>query len=235
MTEVCGNTAFVILDDIIQELCQFNLPCYDISEYAMRCAERGQFSKMIRGYKKAAEIRKMMSSMKDRDHIAHCFSSRVYHDQMIHSFVMRGVKSNQLNILVISSEEERAFNRVLGQNEIEFDPLVNSGKLVILRHEELYGSDLGSSFEPLMKQLQMAQVLAKARKMSGLNVIGTIAGNLALTGQLERCLQIERSWHETIRTFSMPITLLCPYQSDILAASTETQLVQYHNSGLKHN
>jgi hypothetical protein len=235
LTAICGDTAYVIFDDIIQELYQLRLPNYDISEYGMRCGAPGQYASIIREYQDVSSIRETAFHMKDRDHLAHYFETRISHDQVVFSFIMRGQANNQLNVLIINSEEEQVFERILGYNDIESDSLVDSSRILIVRHEDLYDGDLGSSFKPVLDQLLNIQVLAKSKNIAGLNIIGTIAGNLALDGQFEKCVAIERSWDEVIRMFPIPITLLCPYQSGIIAGTAELRLVSCHNRGLVRN
>lgn len=230
MRRICGSNAAVVFEEILERLFKYVLPGYDISVYAMRCEKRGQYARMVKGYQKMADAGDMLLKMQNRDHVACCFTSRVHHDLLVYSFMLRGLRNNQLNVLVVNSQEKRKLELLLSGCGIDVASLVKSGRLVIMLHEELYGDDLGSSFEPVRKQLIKAQKLAK--KMSGMNVIGTIAGNLAIRRQYERCAQIEKAWHELIPEFSVPITLLCPYPASTVTRAAKAGIVPSHNRGL---
>lgn len=228
----CGNAAPLVLEDIIEQLFKDVLPGYDISVYSMRCDRPGRYRGFVMEHRKVIGAQDAMLSMKDRDHIACCYMSRVHHDQMVYSFVMRGIASNQLNILVVNSQERRRLENLLFDCGVDLDSLVRSGRLAVFGHDELYGDNLGSSFEPVRKQLTRALDTVRSQGLAGMNIIGTIAGNLAVKKQYRRCALIEKSWHEIIPTFPVPITLLCPYLGTTVTEAARTELVTCHNRGL---
>jgi hypothetical protein len=101
-----------------------------------------------------------------------------------------------------------------------------SGRIFL--HEEIEVRNLQTLFVNILNQARQ-QVIQK--QMSGLNIVGTIAGRLCGKGRFEECLQIENMWHETIRQFSIPITLMCTYEKPI-DESHRTHFAECHSGGI---
>jgi hypothetical protein len=228
----CGNAAPLVLEDIVERIFKDVLPGYDISVYSMRCDRPGRYRDAVMEYRKAADAQDTMLGMEDRDHIACCYTSRVHRDQMVYSFVMRGISKNQLNVLVVNLQERRMIENLLFDCGVDLDSLIQSGRLVFFGHDELYGDNLGSSFDPVKRRLTRALDAIRSQGLAGMNIIGTIAGNLAQGKRYSRCAMIEQSWHEIIPAFPVPITLLCPYLKSTVTKTARAELVPCHNRGL---
>ena len=76
-----------------------------------------------------------------------------------------------------------------------------------------------------------SEIHAEERQLSGLNVVGTVAGTLFSKGKFAECLQLEKLWHEIILQFSMPITVMCPYEKPIDDLN-RAPLISCHSGGL---
>ena len=88
------------------------------------------------------------------------------------------------------------------------------GDIEILLHEELYpDTRIGSSFKPISNALDSVKELVRKRRKSGLQIIGTIVGNLYQQKRYSDCFKRERRWQELIPRFDIPIMALCPYKS----------------------
>lgn len=149
-------------------------------------------------------------------------------EKIIYEFIIRGIKNNQINLLCISKEEEKEWRYALQRN-IDLDDMIASQDLIILTHDKIYETvPFGSSFDPLLVHLDNCKKLLKSKEKSGLNIIGTIAGNLLLQQRTNDCINIEKTWHQTIRSSDVPITLLCPYECAIHGA-VEARLRKFHD------
>lgn len=187
----------------------------------------GTFAAQVRQLRGAHIIKNAVLEMKDRDHVIAYYSSPFQLEQMVCHFVARGLKSNQITVMAVSRPEEHAFKEFLKVNGMDVNGLIETQDIIIVPHDELYPAGLDSSFEPILGRLHAARGLLEPRKRTGLNIIGTVAGNLAMRGQHEKCLHIEQAWHRTVQDYAVPITLLCPYQEG--AVESEAPLVKCHS------
>jgi len=177
-------------------------------------------------------ILEKISKMENHDHLAFEFSDHDELSEYISEFMMLGMRKNCINVLVISKEEVSDYLSRLIANGINVGDLMNSEDLVVCTHDEIYQDvKIGSSFEPVLGYLNKLHDLVKRKKKSGLCIVGTIAGNLENDGNHEECIKIERSWHEIIPKFEIPIRLICPYQS-LTDSETIQSSVLCHNDGL---
>jgi len=148
------------------------------------------------------------------------------------NFFLSGLLRNQLNFWIVKREEKQEWSSILNKNGINVNQLTDSQELIISDHDELFSNiPYGSSFNPIHAKLEDLKSLIIKKRKSGINAIGTIAGNLFLQTKFSNCKNIERSWHQVIESFEIPITLLCPYHASMTEKS-QSDLIETHNTGL---
>lgn len=158
-------------------------------------------------------ILEKIKTMQNHDHLAFT----VYNDDFggqLSEFIIRGLGMNLLNIMIVYEKEAKKYVE-LKQNGISAHELINSQDIIILSHEEVFGKAEFGTVEPILNQVSKLVDIVKTKKKSGMNVIGTIAGTLASTGQHDQCLKLEKIWHESIPKFEVPIRVVCPYHTPI--------------------
>lgn len=223
-----GGCSAALLDRLTAYLFRTIVPASHsgTSHYAIR----GPFAAQVRQLRGAHVIKNAMLEMKDRDHVIAYYSSPFQLEQMVYHFVARGLKSNQIAVMAVSRPEEHAFREFLKVNGMDVDGLIETQDILIVPHDELYPAGPDSSFEPILGRLHAAKGLLESKKRTGLNIIGTVAGNLAMRGQHEKCFHIEQAWHRTVQDYAVPITLLCPYQEGSI--ESEAPLIKCHSRGV---
>jgi hypothetical protein len=215
-------------------LATFSLPGTNTFQYS----QIGDLTALVEKILKRRESLGILSDAQDKDHLIMSYTYKQELPILIATFLQRGAQRNCVNVIVISEDEKRRLAFFLKSSE-----KVHHGKnathlldenVIIVTHDELYG-DLGEgsslSFQPFMDILDQAKHLAIQKQLSGLNIVGTVAGTLFSNGHYEECLKIENIWHETVRQFHMQITVLCLYEKPI-DEPHRTSLVICHNGGL---
>lgn len=66
----------------------------------------------------------------------------------------------------------------------------------------------------------------------GLNVLGTLPGQLIEQGKYEDAINIESGWHEAIQKSEIPITPICLYKS--IPDNVEDRFSEIHDLVIKH-
>jgi hypothetical protein len=213
-------------------------------------SEAGDLSKLVEKIMIGNDPAAILRNAQDKDHFVMSYSRKEEFPDLLVTFLERGFQNNCLDVLLISEEEKRQFESFLisskrhhhhhdydyyGKTRIGPDP-ANNPDVFIVTHAELYGdkrldSTSSISFQPILDILGRAKKKAAEKQMSGLNVVGTVAGALFDNGQFEECLRIEKKWDETIRDFPMPITLMCLYKKPI-EDPHRTPLVMCHSGGI---
>jgi hypothetical protein len=169
--------------------------------------------------------------MAGRLHLAVLVNEELQLKKLVRRFVKNGLKDNRLNVLIVSKDEEPKYMGFLK------DIRMKSEDIEILLHEELYSDTrIGSSFKPILKRLISVKELVRKRRKSGLQIIGTIVGNLYQQKKYSDCFKIEKHWQELIPRFDMPIVALCPYKS-VLPPELRMPLMECHDGiiNLQHN
>jgi hypothetical protein len=215
-------------------LATFSLPDYNTFQYS----QTGDLAALVEKILKRSDSLSILSDALDKDHFIMSYTHRQELPSIIAAFLQRGVQNNCVNVLAISEDEKRRLVSFLKSSQKLHHGKNTTGLLdehvIIVTHDELYG-DLDSissmSFQPFMDILNQARQLAIQKQMSGLNVVGTVAGSLFSNGHYEECLQIENTWHETVYQFPMPITVMCLYEKPI-DEPHQTPLLRCHNGGL---
>ena len=73
--------------------------------------------------------------------------------------------------------------------------------------------------------------LAKQKSKKGLNLLGTLPGKLIEQGRYNDAVGLEHTFNEAIKTFEIPVTTLCLYNS--IPADVEDRLSEYHDIIIK--
>lgn len=169
--------------------------------------------------------------MNPRDHVAISYSNFEELEEMITNFFLKGLMRNQLNFWLIKTEEKEIWSAILIKNGINVQQLIDSQELIILDQKELFSNIPDGSFNPILAKLEDLKSLIVQKRKSGINAICTLAGNLFSQTKFSDCRNIERNWHQVIKTSEIPITLLCPYHSSMTEKS-QSDLTETHNTGL---
>jgi hypothetical protein len=222
-------------------LAAFSLP-NDYNNNNFQYSQTGDLSTLVEKILKRNDPIAILHNARDRDHFTMSYTRKDEFPTLLVTFLQRGVQNNCLNVLVISEDEKRLFESFLnsseghhyyGKSTMGFS---DDDSIVIVTHDELYGdidsfSSSSLSSQPIVDSLNRVKQRAIQKQMSGLNIVGTFAGRLFSKGRFEECLQIENLWHHTIQQFSMPITVMCPYEKPI-DEPHRTPLAICHNGGL---
>ena len=169
--------------------------------------------------------------IKDRIHLVITYDKRAQFEEVVTAFINRGIKNNQINILNISKQEEKMFIEAIDNGGINSDYWFNSEEIMIIPSEDCFYQ--GKFFtEPFVKNLNQIRDLAKKKGKLGLNILSTTPGNLALEGRYDDVLLDEKSTHELVEKYDMPVTVLCLYKS--LPPAIEDRLLQCHHVVIKH-
>lgn len=160
-------------------------------------------------------ILEKISDMENYDHLAFTIHNDEDFGVQLTEFVLQGLKMNFLNVLSLSERDAQKYVQILQENGINAFDLINSEDLVILSHEEIFDKANFGEIKPILKKMNKVTSLAKSKKKSGINVLGTIAGTLAITGKHNECISLEKVWHESIPKFEIPIRVVCPYYPQV--------------------
>jgi DcmR-like sensory protein len=181
----------------------------------------------------------LVSNAPCRDHFIMNYTHEEEFLTLLVTFLQRGIKNKCINVIVVTEDEKRQIESFLNysknyhhdQSTVAF---FDNNNTLLVTDPELIG-DLNSvsslSFQPFANILNQATQQVTQKQMSGLNIVGTIAGRLYGKGRFEECLQIENMWHETIRQFSILITLMCTYEKPI-DEPHRTHFAECHGEGI---
>lgn len=172
-------------------------------------------------------ILEKIAEMQNYDHLAFAVRNNNDFGNHLSEFIMQGLKMNLLNVMIVSEREAQKYVELLKQNGINALDLINSQDIIILSHEEIFGKVKFGTIEPILKRVGKLTSIVKAKKKSGMNVIGTIAGTLASTGQHEQCIKLEKIWHESIPKFEVPIRVVCPYHTPISSEIVDSLVLNH--------
>jgi hypothetical protein len=165
--------------------------------------------------------------MSDRDHIAINYTTLEEISKIIVNFTLRGMGRNQINVWGVNQYEKKQWIKILKDRGIDVDYLIESKDLIIIEHPKNT-----SSITPfIMDALQSLKILVEQKDKSGINIIGTFPGNLFLQGKFSDCFEIEKTLHETVETFEIPITMVHLYSLP-MTKEQQSSIAEVHNSGL---
>lgn len=180
-------------------------------------------------YNKFDYVGDLVLEMKDRDHMALPYDNERQFKEIINAFIKRGVDSSQINVLLIYENEQQKFIELL--NKIpNINSLFHSGELVIIPAKESDRYDSGW-FEPIIKKLYEIVPLVKNTSKTGLNVLGTFAGQLTEQGRYSEAMELEDTFTRSIIGSEIPVTAICLYKS--IPAILVESLHGYHDLMVK--
>ncbi|MDA4117179.1 MAG: ATP-binding protein [Thaumarchaeota archaeon] len=170
------------------------------------------------------------ASLVDGDHLAVSYTDESKLASEISDFINRGTKRNQTNVLLVTSDEAERYLEFLREVGTEVNKLLSSGDLVIEPIDALLDEKqpVNVAKQWVAKKVAGFGDSARVRRKTGLNILGSIAGNLVKQGRYEECLSLEQFWHEFILRSDIPITLLCPY--DAVPPELELPLQEAHTT-----
>jgi hypothetical protein len=164
-------------------------------------------------------VEDFISEMKDSDHFI--VNNEIQFKEIVNAFIERGINYNQMNILLIYRKEEQKYLRTRNINS-----LFNSQEITIIPADD--GFYNGRFFvEPIIKKLSSIMSLAQQKSKKGLNLLGSLAGKLIEQGRYNDALGLEHTVTEAVKTFEIPVTILCLYNS--IPADLEDRLSEYHD------
>ena len=222
------------------------LAAFSLPDRNFQYCKVGDLSRLVEKIIRRSNSITILSNAQDKDHFVMSYASKEEElPSTLVAFLQRGFQNKCLNLLILSEYEKRLFESFLasykkthGKGSMAVGGQDDNNNIVILTHDELFGNldSLSSSSFPLSPQpilniLNQARQTAIERQLSGLNVVGTVAGTLFSKGKFAECLQLEKLWHEIILQFSMPITVMCPYEKPIDDLN-RAPLISCHSGGL---
>jgi MEDS: MEthanogen/methylotroph, DcmR Sensory domain len=175
-------------------------------------------------YNNTEYVGDFISEMKERDHMTLTFNNEIQFKEIVNAFIKRGINYNQINILIYKKEEQK-YLRTLDKIP-NINSLFSSQEITIIPADTGFHND--SFFvKPIIKNLLSIMSLAKQRSKRGLNVLGTLPGKLIEQGRYNDAVGLEHTFDEAIKTFEIPVTILCLYNS--IPADLEDRLSEYHD------
>jgi hypothetical protein len=167
--------------------------------------------------------------MKEFDHMTLTFNNEIQFKEIINAFIKRGINHNQINILLIYRKEEQKYLRSLDKIP-NINSLFNSQEITIIPADDSFHK--GTFFvEPIIKTLSGIVSMAKEKSKTGLNVLGTLPWKLIEQGRYNDAISLEYTFNEALKTFEIPVTILCLYSS--IPADLEDRLSEYHDIIIK--
>ncbi|MFY9872690.1 MAG: hypothetical protein WAK17_23525 [Candidatus Nitrosopolaris sp.] len=105
--------------------------------------------------------------------------------------------------------------------------LFNSHDIIVIPADECFAADGKFSIEPIIKALSRIRKLAKSKSKTGINILGTLAGELVALGRYEDAVREENLLKTAANEFEEPTTVLCLYKS--IPEDLEDRVLEYHD------
>jgi hypothetical protein len=137
-----------------------------------------------------------------------------------------------LNLLIIQKKYESYYISMLEEHNFIKENKIEEQIEIIYSDDLFENMNFGESFTPIITVLDVASDLAKTKKKSGLNIVGTIAHDLLLDNEEKKCFGIEEGWKRIIPHYSPTIRLLCPHKIP-LEKSSSKKLELIHSEGFQ--
>jgi hypothetical protein len=237
--ETFRDSTVVLMEKVGNNLlAAFSIRDNNNNNYNFQYSQLGDLATLIESLLKKNDVIAILHNVQDGDHFTMSYTNKDKFPSLLITFLQRRSQENCLNVLIISEDEKRRLQSFLDSskgdhNDKSTTDFIDNNTLIVT-HSELYGDlDSVSSFslQPFMDGLNQAREIAIQKQMSGLNIVGTLAGALYSKGRFEECLQIEEQGHQALRQFPMPITVMCLYEKPI-DEPHQTPLLRCHNGGL---
>jgi hypothetical protein len=181
-------------------------------------------------YNKTETVGDLILNTKDHDHLVLTFNDEPQLEEIVNAFIKRGINYNQINVLILFRREEQKFLDTLVKIP-NINSLFNSQDLIIIQHDESFLNDVSFSVEPVVKSLQRLTELVKEKSKTGLNVLGTLAGQLIEQGRYDDAVKKDNEISEAIKGLKTSTTIFCLYKS--IPEDLEDRLSEYHDLVIK--
>ena len=165
-------------------------------------------------------------------HMAVSYSDKKELSQLICNFIQKGIQKNMLNLLIIQKKYEPYYISMFEDYNFTKSDNIKEEIEIIYSDNLFENMSFGESYSPIITALDIASDLAKAKKKSGLNIIGTIAHDLLVNNEEKKCFRIEEGWKRIIPHYSPPIQLLCPHKIPVKKSSGK-ELELRHSEGFQ--
>jgi hypothetical protein len=167
---------------------------------------------------------------KDHDHLVLTYNDESQFEEIVNAFIKRGIDYNQINVLIVFRGEEQRYLTTLDKIQ-DINSSFNSQDLVIIQDEESFLNDGSFSVEPVVKSLHRLTELVKEKSKSGLNVLGTVAGQLIEQGRYDDAVKKDNEISEALKGLKTSTTIFCLYKS--IPEDLEDRLSEYHDLVIK--
>jgi len=181
-------------------------------------------------YNKTETLGDLILKTKDHDHLILTFNDEPQFEEIVNAFIKRGINYNQINVLIIFRREEKKFLATLDKIP-NIKNLFNSQELIIIQDDEGFLNDVSFSGEPVVKSLHRLTELVKEKSKTGLNVLGTLAGQLIEQGRYDDAVKKDNEISEAIKGLKTSTTIFCLYKS--IPEDLEDRLSEYHDLVIK--
>jgi hypothetical protein len=184
-------------------------------------------------YNKRETVGDVILNTNDRDHLVLTFNDESQFEQIVNAFIKRGINYNQINVLNILRKEEQKFLATLGKIP-NINSLFNSQDIIIIQGDETLNLNLNDgsfSVEPIVKRLHRLTELVEEKSKTGLNVLGTLAGQFVEQGRYDDAVRLENELSDAIKEFKTPTTIFCLYKS--IPEDLEDRFFEYHDLVIK--
>jgi hypothetical protein len=184
-------------------------------------------------YNRTETVEDLILKTKDRDHLVLTFNDESQFEEIVSAFIKRGISYNQISVINIFRKEEQKFLAALGKIP-NINSLFNSQDLIIIQGDEILNLNLNDgsfTIEPVIKRLDRFTELVKEKSKTGLNVLGTLPGQLVEQGRYDDAIKLENELSEAIKEFKTPTTIFCLYKS--IPEDLEDRFFKYHDLVIK--
>ena len=184
-------------------------------------------------YNKTETIEDLILKTKDRDHLVLTFNDNSQFEEIVNALIKRGINYDQISVLIIFRKEEQKFLAALGKIP-NVNSLFNTQDLIIIQGEETLNLNLNDgsfTIEPVVKRLHRLTELVKEKSKKGLNILGTLPGQLVEQGRYDDAIRLEKELSEAIKGFKTPTTIFCLYKT--IPEDLEDRFFEYHDLVIK--
>ena len=181
-------------------------------------------------YNKTETVGDLVLKTKDRDHLVLTFNDESQFEEIVNAFIKRGINYNQINVLNIFRKEEQKFLATLDKIP-NIKSLFDSEDIIIIRADDGFLSDGSFSVEPVVKRLHRLTKSVKEKSKTGLNILGTLPGQLIEQGKYDDAVKLEKELTDATKELESPNTIFCLYKS--IPEDLEDRFFEYHDLVIK--
>jgi len=181
-------------------------------------------------YNKTETIGDLILKTNDRDHLVLTFNDESQFEEIVNAFIKRGINYNQINVLNIFKREEQKFLATLDKIP-NIKSLFDSEDIIIIRADDGFLDDGSFSVEPVVKRLHRLTESVKEKSKTGLNILGTLPGQLIEQGKYDDAVKLEKELTDATKELESPNTIFCLYKS--IPEDLEDRFFEYHDLVIK--